>query len=410
MLITVIQVMYVKGQILMPRYLLIAIFSLVTSMMFTSTAQAARENDIFKRFKKPMPEIKLMTDAEFEEKTMEVSKVPYGEDVLAFTMRVDKTWEESEGGGMGNVMLSEKLFQDISTYYGKPTISGRSRLEVQALNIEGTLTAEQWYIKYILEGGFTTEGFVTHNDNKVESLMVIMDRDYSFYLRTMVLINGSKVIMVRYYVPVHYIQAQASMQAQVLASFKLENEKPRVLAEMASYRFLDVIEAQFPKTWKLYPKTMRTADRMEASLVSVKEIPGGIGQQPSISTQGKVDMLVLSSAVNQSLVAQVDEFKKYIEGAGMIVGDKIETKNDFTYNESMDFGLTEVYKGIDSSSNLNDYELWYSVMVGGNYYYMMLLLTPSRNEDFGTWADNTQNFKIMVNKLTPMVGAFLERD
>ncbi len=377
----------------------------------TPTASYAEvQNDVFKRFKKPMPEIKLMSDEEFIAATKPISKIPYGEDVLAFSMRIDKTWEESADGGLGNVLLSEKLFQDISSFYGKPTISGRSRIEVQALNIEGTLTAEQWYIKYILESGFTTEGLVTHSDNKVESLMVFMDRDYSYYLRTMVLINGSKAIMVRYYVPVYYIQKQAAMQAQVLASFKLKHKKPRVLGEMASYRFLDVVEAQYPKIWKLYPKAMRTADRMEASLVNIKEIPGGAGQSASVSTQGKVDIIVLSSSVNQSLVSQVDEFKKYIEGTGMLVGDKIETKEDFAYNDSMDFGMTEVYKGAGSSSNLSEYELWYSVMVGGNYYYMMLLLTPSRNEDFGKWAENTQNFKIMVSRLTPMTGAFLERD
>ncbi len=350
-----------------------------------------------------------MTDEEFVKETKFISKVPYGEEVLAYSMRIDKDWTESADGGLGNVMLSEKLFQDINTFYGKPTISGRSRVEVQALNVEGSLTAEQWYIKYILEGGYTTEGLVTHNDNKVESLMVIMDRDYSYYLRTMILLNGSKVIMVRYYVPVYYIQKEAVMQAQVLSSFKLKHKKERVLGEMDSYRFLDVIEVQYPQTWKIYPKTMRTADRMEASLLNIREVPGGAGQASSVSTQAKVDIIVLSSAANQSLVDQVDEFKRYIEGTGMLVGDKIETK-DIKYNDSMDFGITEVYKGTDSSSNLNDYELWYSVMVGGNYYYMMLLLTPSRNDDFGTWAENSQNFRIMVEKLTPMVGAFLERD
>lgn len=391
------------------RVITLIIMFLVAAVYAPTTGYAAKENDIFKRFKKPIPEVNLMSEEEFIKKTREVTKVPYDEDVLAFTMRVDKTWEEKEGGGLGNIMLSEKLFQDIITFYGNPTISGRSRLEVQALNIEGTLTAEQWYIKYILEGGFTTEGFKTHSDNKVESLMVVMDRDYSFYLRTMVFINGSKVIMVRYYVPVHYIQEQAAMQAQVLASFKLKYNKPRVLAEMASYRFLDVLEAQYPKTWKLYPKTMRTADRMEATLLNIKEIPGGIGQAASVSTQGRVDIVVLSAATNQSLVQQVDSFKKHIEGMGMIVGDKLETV-EFEYNESMDFGLSESYGAVDSSNSLSDYELWYSVMVGGNYYYMMLLLTPSRNENFATWADNTQNFKIMVGKLTPMIGAFLERD
>lgn len=382
---------------------------LIAAFLSSTSVFAAGENDIFARFKKPMPKVSAISEDEFIKTTKLIQKKPYGEDALAYSMRIDKTWREPEDRSSGNFILSEKLFQNLNVFYGKPTITGRSRIEVQALNIEGNLDAEQWYLKYILEGGYTTEGFITHDEQKVESLMVVMERDYSYYLRTLIVINGSKVIMVRYFVPVHYIQEQAAMQAQVLKSFKLLNKQKRVTEEMEAYRFLDVAEVGYPATWKVFPKPMRSADRMDVSLVSIKEVPGAYGQVAS-STEGRVDVALLSSDANPSLVMQVDKYKKEIEASGMLVGEKIETPKNFEYHETINFGLTEVYRGIDSSSKISDYEVWFTVMVGGNYFYFVTLLTPSRNESFATWANNTQNYRAMIKGFTPMVGAFLERD
>lgn len=371
-------------------------------------AQAARDLDIFERFKKPMPEITLLSDEEFLDATKPIVKKPYGEEVLAYSMRIDKTWEEGIDRSSGNFVLSEKLFLELNSFLGKPTIAGRSRLEVEGLNMDGNLTAEQWYIRYILEGGFTTEGFITHNPDKIESLMVVMEKDYSYYLRTLALINGSKVIMVKYYVPIHYIQEQAVMQAMVLSSFKLTHKKARVYQEMTAYRFLDIAEFKYPPAWKVFASPVRDVDRLDVTLVNMSEISSG--QREVTSTEGKLDVTVVSSTVKNTLLEEIDEYKKRIEAEGMLIGEKLNENYDFTYAKNIDFGLTEVYKGIDSNDNLSEYEFWFTVLVGGNYYYFVMLLTPSRNEMFATWADNTQNYKIMLKEFTPMVGAFLERD
>ncbi len=370
-------------------------------------AQAARDLDIFERFKKPMPEIKLLSDEEFLDATKPIVKKPYGEEVLAYSMRIDKTWEEGIDRSSGNFVLSEKLFLELNSYLGKPTIAGRSRIEVEGLNLDGNLTAEQWYIRYILEGGFTTEGFITHNPNKVESLMVVMEKDYSYYLRTLVLINGAKVIMVKYYVPIHYIQDQAVMQAMVLKSFELTHKKARVYQEMAAYRFLDIAEFKYPPSWKVFARPVRDVDRLDVTLLNMSEVSG---QSEARSTEGKLDVLVVSSTVKNTLLEEIEDYKKKIEAEGMLIGEKLTENYEFTYAKNIDFGITEVYKGIDSNDNLSEYEFWFTVLVGGNYYYFVMLLTPSRNELFATWADNTQNYKIMLQEFTPMVGAFLERD
>ena len=386
----------------------IGAFFIVTTPM-SAHAQAG-EKDIFARFKKDMPELPLMSDEEFQEATQPIKKKPYNEEVLAYSMRIDKDWEEGIDRSSSNFILSEKLFLELNSYWGKPTIAGRSRLVVEALNMEGNLTAEQWYIRYILEGGFTTEGFVTHSPDKVESLMVVMEKDYSYYLRTLVTINGSKVIMVKYYVPIHYIKEQAVMQAMVLSTFKLTHVKKRVYEDMVAYRFLDIAEFKYPPNWKVYAKPVRNVDRLEVTLVNMKEVRGSKGQVTSSLTEGKLDVTVVSSTVKNTLVEEIEEYKKRIEAEGMLIGERISESYNFTYANNIDFALTEVYKGIDSSDNLSEYEFWFTVMVGGNYYYFILLLTPSRNEMFATWADNTQNYKLMMRDFKPMVGAFLERD
>lgn len=392
----------------------IVVFSLCMVLMGAFSPQSHAQTkaiDIFERFESEMPEMPLPSEKEFEEKTKLIKKKPYGEDVLAYTMRIDKTWTEGIDRSSGNFLLSEKLFLQLNAFYSKPTIAGRSRLEIEALNMEDNLTAQQWYIRYILEGGYTTEGFVTHSPDKVESLMVIMEKDYSYYMRTIMLINGSKVIMAKYYVPVHYMQEQAVMQAMVLASFKMTHPKPRVYEKMISYRFLDIAEFRYPPNWKVFAKPIRNVDRLFVSLLNMKEVSTGAHHIVKSSlTEGKLDITVVSSAVKNTLVEEISDYKKRIEAEGMLIGEKLEEDYAYKYANNIDFALTEVYRGIDSSDNLSEYEFWFTVLVGGNYYYFIMLLTPSRNEMFATWADNTQNYKLMLAQFKPMVGAFLERD
>ncbi len=386
-------------------------FAITLLGSFSNNANAqGRDLDIFERFKKPMPKLKLMSEKEFLEATKLIEKKPYGQDILEYSMRIDKTWSEGIDRSAGNFMLSEKLFLELNTFYSPPTIAGRSRVEVSALNMEGNLTAEQWYIKYILEGGYTTEGFVTHNPDKVESLMIVMEKDYSYYLRTLIQISGNKVIMVKYYVPIHYIKEQAVMQQMVVDSFRLKYIKERVYEEMLAYRFLDIAEFKYPKNWKVFAKPVRNVDRLEVSLLNMKENAGVSGVTPTSSTEGKMDVKVVSATVKNTLVEEIDEYKREIESTGMLIGEKIDEDYNFTYGKNIDFAITEVYKGVDSADSSSEYEFWFTVLVGGNYYYFVMLLTPSRNNMFATWADNTQNYKLMMKDFKPMVGAFLDRD
>lgn len=365
--------------------------------------------DVFARFEKPMPEFDLPTQEQFIEATTAISKKPYGKDELSYSMRISKKWEEGVDKTASNFTLNEELFVTLSTYYSKPTIDGRSRIEIEALNIESPLTARQWYVQYLLEGGYTTEGFVVHNPDKVESLMVVMEGDASYYLRTLVMVNGAKIFMVKYYVPTVYIQQQAIMQQLVIDSFELETPTSRRYEEMVKNRFLDIAEIQYPKEWKIYIDPIRDAHHLGGRILNVRTVVSDDARSKP-ATEGKLYVRITSSSVKNTLVEEMASYIKKLKGEGILIEKRIPEDYVFEYDEAMDFALTEVYSVIDGSDSTGEYELWYTVMVGGNYYYFLTLLTSSRNELFATWAENTQYYKRILTKFRPMAGAFLDRD
>ena len=370
-------------------------------------ASARQDQDVFKQIKKPMPKMAPLSEADFISATKQVNKVPHGDRALAYSMRIEKDWTEGRGGASMNFLLSEKIFLELDTYVGRPTISGRSRIEIEAMNVEDNLSAEQWYISYLTEDGLTPEAFVTHSDNKVESLMVVMERDYSYYLRTLVVINGSKVIMVKYYVPIHYFQQQGPIQAKILESFKVTHPQKPEEQEMLLHKFLDVAELYYPQGWEVF---IKPRERMELTLAKVINVKGQFGQSVGKKTEGRLYVMVEMADGYTTLSEDLKSYKEKIEIQGMLFGKKLEEDYDFKYAGNMKSPITEVYEGVDSNNTQVEYELWVTAMRGGEYNHFILLMTPSRNEMFRVWAGNTQAYKKVLENYRLSSGAFFRRD
>ncbi|MGN7438351.1 MAG: hypothetical protein ACTHOO_06860 [Alcanivorax sp.] len=389
---------------------LLALF-LCASLVFLNAGKAKADTrqggDVFNQIKKPMPKLPPLSQEDFLAATKLIEKVPHGEKALAYSMRIDKEWQEGRGGFSTNFLLSEKIFLQLDTYVSRPTISGRSRIEIEAMNIDENLSAEQWYISYILEDGITLEAFVTHSDRKVESLRVVMERDYSYYERTLVVINGPKVIMVKYLVPIHYFQQQGPMQAKVLESFKITYSQNKEEHEMLAYKFLDIAELFYPEGWEIFKKPRA---RMEVTLAKVIHVKGSYGQSIGKKTEGRLYAMVDMIEQGALLEDDLDDYKEQIEIQGMLFGKKLEEDYVFKYPGNMKSTITEVYQGVDSSNTQVEYELWVTAMRGGEYNYFILLVTPSRNEMFRVWASNTQAYKEVLENFRLSSGAFFRRD
>lgn len=391
-----------------------ALFVIFVLMFYTGAyANYAYANsgdvDVFEWFKKPMPQLPLANKEAFEKATKHVEEMPHNDEALAYSMRIKNTWQKDGGVRPQNTLLGEKLFLNVSSFVGKPTIFGRSRIDIEVKNLDENLTAKQWYIGYVVEQGNTIEGFVEHGDNRIESLMIVMRHDYSYYLRTLVLVNGSKIIMVKYYVPIENFPQQAVMQAMVLSSFTLTNLKERERAEMLSHKLRDIAQVKYPSGWKVFANSR---DGKEVTIANVKEIVKHVGwefhhQEVETSIEGKVYVMASSRVAGEKLNEALEEYKRKIESEGIFFGTQIPDATKFQYTGQAKSASTEVYEGSYSKNTQGNYELWVSVMTGGNYNFFMLLLTPSRNEEFMNWAENTQSYKLMLKELVFLNNAFL---
>ena len=368
----------------------------------------SEETTALDRFKKPMPEIELLPEDQFVAATNDFKAIPYGDKSLAYTLRWPKTWEAGEDKVSSTFELNTKLFSSINIWYSPPRMGGRSRLEVKAVDLENQLTAEQWYLKNLLQSGQTLEGFTVHSDKKVEALMIVMEDDVSYYLRTVTIINGKRVLQAQYYVPMFFWNEEKSMQAQCLKSFDITYPTEEVIENLLSFQFLDVAEVKYPESWQLRARGLTTIEKMNAKFLNVRKTKNKYDRLDE-SIEGQIDVTLVSSLTSESLLNEVENYKKDLEGTGMLVGKKIDTIENYKYNENFSFAATEVYQGIDSTNDSMDYELWFSLLVSGNYYYFVTLLTPSRNESYNTWAINTQTYRLVVSNIKPSAAGFFDK-
>lgn len=375
---------------------------------WASAATTSGVSDGIERFKKPMPPVDLMPEQQFLDMTQEHKTVPYGDKSLGYSIRWPKDWVAGEDKGSSNFELNTKLFTSINIWYSPPRMGGRSRIEVKAVDLEFQLTAEQWFLQNVLESGQTLEGFLVHSEKKVEALMIVMEDDTSYYVRTVTLLNGKRVLQAQFFVPMFFWNDERALQAQCLSSFSITYPTESIIENMLAFQFLDVAEVKYPESWKVRSKPLTSVERMNVKFLNIRETKNKVGRIDE-SIEGQIDATLVSTQTSSSLISEIEQYKKTLEGTGMLLGKKIENKEDYNYSKNFSFALTEVYEGIDSTNDAMEYELWVSVMVSGGYYYFVSLLTPSRNETYFIWARNTQTYKQIINGTIPSAGGFLDK-
>ncbi|MDH5722567.1 MAG: hypothetical protein OEY94_04490 [Alphaproteobacteria bacterium] len=383
---------------------------LVFILVCTVLAQGSEAGRELKGFSKPMPEIESLDMEKFKKEARLYRKHPYQQEELGYKIFIPKDWEQGEEKSSSNFLMNEKLFLELNIYYSKARMGGRSKIIIQAINMDYNLTAEQWYIKYILESGYTMEGFKVHSEKKVESLMIVMEDDLAFGLRTIAHINGKKMILVQYYLPLAYWEEEKAIQEAVMESFELNKIVHETIGTSEKFQFLDVAEVYYPGTWKIISKPFRTVERMSIKILNIKEVMEEEKVMSYSAAEGHVNVYLVSKIISSSLIDEIAAFRRQIEGTGLLVGDKLDYEFDWKYHDNVSFAITEVYEGIDSNSDFLDYELWFSVLVGGNYFYFITLLTPSAQENYISWARNTQGYKEIVKTLTPTTGSFVDHN
>jgi hypothetical protein len=390
-------------------------FVAVSATLLAAMAVPADAQKILEEFQKPLPEHKweMMTQEEFEAETILHEDVPLGDEALSYKIRLPKGWEQPEGIGISNYTLSDKLLGEIAVFYGPPKMYMRSRFTIEALALEYQLTAEQWFIQHLLRNGYTIQGMEVINDKRVEALFFVVEKDVTYVVRSIAEISGKRAVLAQYFLPTRYWNDEKMLQSEVMKSFSLLQPDVEDAEDMKKFYILDIAEFLYPSSWELKAEPIRSIDRLEVEIRSSakrkriqqkddwkKSRAQRERDQEERTLHGRINVQLVSNFVAESLEDEIAKLKTKVLGTSLVAGNLIETQDSFIYDDAISFGETNVYEAVDENSELLEYEIWFTVMGAGDYYYFVTLLTPSRDDDFFVWSRNTQTYKFVVENLT----------
>lgn len=387
----------------------------IISSVLILLSPAVQAQKLLGEYKIPLPEEKweMPSQAEFEKETLLHEATPLGDSALSYRVRLPKDWTEPTDVGLSNYKLSNRLMGEIAQFFGPPKMYLRSRFTIEALGLNYQLTAEQWFLQHVMANGYTMQGMKTISDHRVEALFVLVQGDTTYVVRAVAEINGKRVVLAQYYLPSQYWNDEKIMQAQVMKSFALTKPDTEFVEKMQVYQFLDVAEFKYPTSWVIRADPVRSIDRMSVevrNVVSKDHVVLKKDKDKPLQLNGKIEIALVSSFVVDDLESELDKFKKDLTKTGLILGDFIEDRDDFTYDDAVEFGSTKVYKAFDEQKTLLDYELWLTVMSSGSYYYFVTLLTPSRDASYFIWSRNTQTYKLITSLIEPQPESIIYGD
>lgn len=382
-------------------------FAILVFFACLQSPPCAQAQKFLENYKKPMPEIALVPAAEFEKNTTAYSETPFGDKALAFDIRIPKDWQKQRDVSLSNAAVGSKLLGELMRFYGPPKLDTRSYITVQAVNLDYKLTAEQWLLQYLLNNSYTVQGIKTYDDNMAEALFIVLEKDVTYIVRMTAHMNGKRVVFAQYFLPTQYWDDEKVIQAQSIASFKLQNKVDEFVEKMSKYQFLDVAEFFYPESWELRSEPLKSIDRMKVDLISVAS-EEQIKNKTVKALKGKIEIALSSVYVVDSMADELKRYRAELEKTGLMVQSLVEMHDDFKFNKDFERSPVEVYNMIDRDNTMIGYELWFAALQNGEYYYFVQLLTPSRDEDFFTWSRNTQTFRLVVSTLASQEGSLIE--
>lgn len=352
----------------------------------------ARAAGVDLRSIEPLAVVDHMPEAEFTKKTQLIEEAPFGDEALSFSIRLPKDWtaEVPPPDAKNIEKLSPSMLGELARYVSPSRLTLRSSFTLEALQQTYEVSARNWLINYLLNNGHTLNALTEISEREVEALYVVVDGDITYAVRAKAFINGPRVIVARYFVPQEDYQAERTMQAQALNSFKLLKQQPGGIEKWKTFGFLDQSFFDYPESWTLKAPLIKSIERMRAMLYT-----GMIQGKP----EGQINVYLSSRLLDTSLSAEVERYRdKLIDIPNYAMGPLIDSY-DVPYSKDIDFGAMEAYKLIPQPITMMHYELVVAVMQGRDYYYMITLLTPARDAEFYIWSRNMRAFRVVVETM-----------
>lgn len=362
-------------------------------VMLCGFVAAGQAQDTLAVFEKDVP-VYTLEGAELEAFKAEAEvreNVPFQDDLLAYRLELPAKWKTANSFGYS---LSGDVLVEIGRYNGPVKFNKASSfVTIQAMELDYQTSAVEWFASDASRNGYSVRGAKEHNPGFVESLHIQLHRGESYAVRSLVFLNGSRLVRAAYYLPLDSWKEERTQQNHVMRSFKLQNIVEENSEDTKRYDFYDVASFDYPVSWKMFFHGTKTLDRVEASLIQYDELRFK-GRRKFIN--GRVELKVFSQFITDSLEKEMTKHLEGLVDGGLVVqGFRDDTEKLILAKEFSNVRV-QVYEVLDSKNPSRDTELWLVGMTAGDYFYVTSLLTPERNQHYDLWTRNTQAYRLML--------------
>lgn len=376
------------------RIIEISVLSLlfIGAVLFAYSAKADRFNI------ETIPELiefDSIPQEEFEKKTKFIEFVSPNDPNINHSFFLPKEWSDNVAFvdvDSNRRISNKKVLATVARYNSPPDEQyAPSYFTVEAMELEYEIGVKNWFINYVLANGLSLQGMTVskESERQLEAVYVEIQKDITYIVRTKAFINGTKVIVARYYVPYDLFSEKKLFQAQIVDSFSLNNLDDRSIEELQTHGFLNQAYFDYPPSWQIIAQPVISIDEMKAMLHR-NSVLDRLDGQINIKVYSK-----LSTSTRKGVIAKFrDDFNIPNYEVGKLI-EEIEAE----YHKDMSSGSTQLYQLNPTMANMINYELWVSILENDEYIFLATLVTPSREEEFYTWARNGETFRLVVKSM-----------
>lgn len=347
-----------------------------------------------------LPEVELLSQEEFEKQTTEYQDVPFNDSYLAYSVRIPNNWTKAETDltiekeKFGRTIeIESRIALDVlgvlARFDGPPSTLARSYFTIEALEQKFEITAKSWLTNFVLANGYTLQGMNVVSDRKIEAEYTHIIDDISLLVHMTAEVNGPRIIVARYFVPVFRAEEEQVMQVQTVRSFQLLDTEGRQVETRGVFEFVDQSYFDYPVSWKVRKPNFRTVERMKVSLFNLSKVQ---------EVNGRIEVNAISKLLDTSLPDEITYFMKNFDLKDYYLSE-VESRPVMRHHPEIQYAKTEIYDLIPMLPNMMDYELWATILEGEDYYYILTLLTPTQDEAYELWTRNTEAYKVVVSTL-----------
>ncbi len=369
------------------------------------------------------------------DKGMEIKdEVPFGDQTLAMQIYLPNGWVRAEFEQemplpkKDQIGVFEKpnveqedgdIFRLLVRYSTPPRIQRRSEFRVRSIEINSLISLDNWFVEYLLQMGFSPEGVKIVSPNRLEAQYTLFEYGEPMVTRSVVERSGNKIILAEYLVHQENYQAEKDQQIRSMQKFKMTSPDLSLPVSLNSYSFVDIAKFDYPQNWILYSPGITTIERMDASIINIKGM--NTEDKRVLSTMqlnGRVDVTLVSKYSNTTVENELAIIGQALKDKGLQLSDKMDAVPIPKLNEKVEKATISVYhiippatellkinkfSGSDAAQQkLADYEYWIATLETPGRYYFVRLLTIGRDEDFKSWAENTEVFRVLLGSVAPV--------